>query len=363
MAAVWGEFTGYPGRLRRGATPSPITPQSPLSLWGIDVGGVRSQLNRRCLLHPPSRRKEMGWALLAGAAVEWAWEQGGRIGRYSITMQHGRCWEKYLKSSGVAPGQLVSSSSSSSCSCTSPDSPVVVSKGQPARRQGALSPQNTITPKPSTQTTSTPKHPNPKTPASQKPTPQTTSIPKKKHPKNQHPKKPQHAKSQATDPSPGAAPGAGAWAAQEDAGAAPCWGGGMLDVPGAVPQAVPVPIPGEWGGAHRPVRGGAGCPCSGDASGQNPAPGKEIGVGAGGGQGGAPRGVAAAVPGTQHCWGGVPGQGAGSWVQGLGAGAGYWTGSSGRVRGQAAWTWCRILGQGAGCRGRMLGSGARAKSC
>lgn len=33
---------------------------------------------------------------------------------YSITMQHGRCWEKYLKSSGVAPGQLVSSSSSRS---------------------------------------------------------------------------------------------------------------------------------------------------------------------------------------------------------------------------------------------------------
>jgi hypothetical protein len=37
-----------------------------------------------------------------------------------------------LKSSGVAPGQLVSSSSSSSCSCTRPDSPVVVSSGQPA---------------------------------------------------------------------------------------------------------------------------------------------------------------------------------------------------------------------------------------
>lgn len=52
-----------------------------------------------------------------------------------MTMQQGRCWEKYLKSSGVAPGQLVSSSSSSSCSCTSPERPVVVNKGQPAGGQ------------------------------------------------------------------------------------------------------------------------------------------------------------------------------------------------------------------------------------
>lgn len=51
--------------------------------------------------------------------------------RYSMTRQCGRCCEKYLKSSGVAPGQLVSSSSSSSCSCTRPDSPVVVRSGQP----------------------------------------------------------------------------------------------------------------------------------------------------------------------------------------------------------------------------------------
>lgn len=53
--------------------------------------------------------------------------------RYSITRQRGRCCEKYLKSSGVAPGQLVSSSSSSSCSCTRPDRPVVVRRGHPAR--------------------------------------------------------------------------------------------------------------------------------------------------------------------------------------------------------------------------------------
>lgn len=55
--------------------------------------------------------------------------------RYSMTRQRGRCCEKYLKSSGVAPGQLVSSSSSSSCSCTKPDSPVVVSSGQPEADQ------------------------------------------------------------------------------------------------------------------------------------------------------------------------------------------------------------------------------------
>lgn len=54
---------------------------------------------------------------------------------YSMTRQRGKCCEKYLKSSGVAPGQLVSSSSSSSCSCTRPDSPVVVSNGQPVAGQ------------------------------------------------------------------------------------------------------------------------------------------------------------------------------------------------------------------------------------
>lgn len=39
---------------------------------------------------------------------------GEEAPRYSMTRQRGRCCEKYLKSSGVAPGQLVSSSSSSS---------------------------------------------------------------------------------------------------------------------------------------------------------------------------------------------------------------------------------------------------------
>lgn len=57
-----------------------------------------------------------------GAEGQWS---------YSMTMQSGRCWEKYLKSSAVAPGQLVSSSSSSSCSCMSPERPLVVSRGQP----------------------------------------------------------------------------------------------------------------------------------------------------------------------------------------------------------------------------------------
>lgn len=61
--------------------------------------------------------------------------------RYSMTRQRGRCCEKYLKSSGVAPGQLVSSSSSSSCSCTRPDSPVVVRSGQPASARHRGSPQ------------------------------------------------------------------------------------------------------------------------------------------------------------------------------------------------------------------------------
>lgn len=50
---------------------------------------------------------------------------------YSMTMQWGKCWEQYLKSSAVAPGQLVSSSSSSSCSWMRPDRPLVVSRGQP----------------------------------------------------------------------------------------------------------------------------------------------------------------------------------------------------------------------------------------
>lgn len=63
---------------------------------------------------------------VASSRVRW-----GSL-RYSMTRQRGRCCEKYLKSSGVAPGQLVSSSSSSSCSCTRPDSPVVVRSGQPA---------------------------------------------------------------------------------------------------------------------------------------------------------------------------------------------------------------------------------------
>lgn len=81
-------------------------------------GVSRVSCNRRHLLHPPTDGKKWDGRcqMSDGAAAGWARERGGRIRRYSITMQHGRCWEKYLKSSGVAPGQLVSSNSSSSCS-------------------------------------------------------------------------------------------------------------------------------------------------------------------------------------------------------------------------------------------------------
>lgn len=93
--------------------------------------------NRQRLLRvpplPKSRRNRLGDVGRSAAGAGGGRSPAG--GRYSMTMQQGRCWEKYLKSSGVAPGQLVSSSSSSSCSCTSPDRPVVVSKGQPARGQ------------------------------------------------------------------------------------------------------------------------------------------------------------------------------------------------------------------------------------
>lgn len=127
-------------------------------------GDVRARLESGASLESPSSRREMGWAMTAGVGAG----AGGRVRRYSITMQHGRCWEKYLKSSGVAPGQLVSSSSSSSCSCTSPDSPVVVSKGQPARRQGALSAQNTASApqKLASQKIASQWHQHPKTPKS-----------------------------------------------------------------------------------------------------------------------------------------------------------------------------------------------------
>lgn len=138
MAAAWGEFTWHRGGSGRGRRRAPISPRSPASLGGVDAGDVRARLESGASLEFPRSRREMGGGAMAAGV--------GRLRRYSITMQHGRCWEKYLKSSGVAPGQLVSSSSSSSCSCTSPESPVVVSKGQPARGQGALSAQITNAP-------------------------------------------------------------------------------------------------------------------------------------------------------------------------------------------------------------------------
>lgn len=123
--------------------------------------------------------------------------------------------------------------------------------------------------------------------------------------------------------------------------------------------------PGGARGAHRPVRGGAGCPYSGDASGQNPAPGTEHGVearGQGGGfHGGGRCGTGGLSIAGAGCWvrkwvqeqGGSTG--AGSWGRALGAGAVCWV----WVPGQGAGSGCRELGQGAGCRGRELGKGVR----
>lgn len=44
MVLVWGQFTGNPGGLWRGVMPSPIFPQSPMSLRDIDAEGVQGQL-------------------------------------------------------------------------------------------------------------------------------------------------------------------------------------------------------------------------------------------------------------------------------------------------------------------------------
>lgn len=95
----------------------------PASRAGPGARGLpRAQGGKRGLGGAPRPRPSHGRVPATGAGAS----------RYSMTRQRGRCCEKYLKSSGVAPGQLVSSSSSSSCSCTRPDSPVVVSSGQPA---------------------------------------------------------------------------------------------------------------------------------------------------------------------------------------------------------------------------------------
>lgn len=44
MVLVWGQFTGNAGELWHGVTPSPIFPQSPVFLRGIDAEGVQGQL-------------------------------------------------------------------------------------------------------------------------------------------------------------------------------------------------------------------------------------------------------------------------------------------------------------------------------
>lgn len=105
--------------------------------------GVQLRARGACTNSPSVRACVRGAgppaALLArGGAGRRARGRGPGGPDYSTTRQRGRCCEKYLKSSGVAPGQLVSSSSSRSCSCTRPDSPVAVSSGQPAEGRGLV---------------------------------------------------------------------------------------------------------------------------------------------------------------------------------------------------------------------------------
>lgn len=82
----------------------------------------------------------------------------------------------------------------------------------------------------------------------------------------------------------------GVWGRPWAAGAPAVLGRGVLGVPKGwrCPRARPLlPLPGLPSlvlGSHRRGTGGAGCPCPGGASGQNPAPGKETGVGPGWGQ-------------------------------------------------------------------------------
>lgn len=109
-------------------------PRSPLAQGG--PGGRGAEGRGRSGVSFGSRGS--WWGRKGGSMAPAPRPECGRFPRprrgaphYSMTRQRGKCWEKYLKSSGVAPGQLVSSSSSSSCSCTRPDSPVVVSSGQP----------------------------------------------------------------------------------------------------------------------------------------------------------------------------------------------------------------------------------------
>lgn len=104
----WGAGRSFPS----------VGPPSRAGLWGSPEGRAGECAERRP--RGPAQ------------SVAGFYDGGENPSRYSMTRQRGRCCEKYLKSSGVAPGQLVSSSSSSSCSCTRPDSPVVVSSGQPA---------------------------------------------------------------------------------------------------------------------------------------------------------------------------------------------------------------------------------------
>lgn len=84
-----------------------------------------------CVSPPPLLPKSpIRWSVL-GMVFGGYGSKRSAPASYSITTQRGRCWEKYLKSSGVAPGQLVSSNSSRSCSWTRPERPVVVNNGQP----------------------------------------------------------------------------------------------------------------------------------------------------------------------------------------------------------------------------------------
>lgn len=127
----------------RGAGPSASCPGRGWSIGAEELGRHGAGFPSACPASSAGRRNDAPAGVEEGL-LPWARPvpaAGWGSLRYSMTRQRGRCCEKYLKSSGVAPGQLVSSSSSSSCSCTRPDSPVVVRSGQPAstRHQGSSS--------------------------------------------------------------------------------------------------------------------------------------------------------------------------------------------------------------------------------
>lgn len=117
-----------------GLTPLPLAPGGGWSSGAEVQGMYGAGFPSACPASSAGRRSGAPAGMEEGLLPR-AWPvpaAGLKSLRYSMTRQRGRCCEKYLKSSGVAPGQLVSSNSSSSCSCTRPDSPVVVRSGQPA---------------------------------------------------------------------------------------------------------------------------------------------------------------------------------------------------------------------------------------